>query len=174
MTDYAAAERIAELEARVARIEDERAIRELIARYGILGDICRDEDWVALFAEDGAMNVRLEGVERMPTLLAEFVQGHDRLREFVSNPEGHHRRDYYGKCMHAQGLNTVIRIDHDDAVANSYSFLLQSKPDGIALLNASNNQWRFRRTDGQWRIVERRCRSIGHADYVGNIDATTS
>jgi hypothetical protein len=172
MSDESLRARIGQLEARVTACEDEREIRELIARYGILGDVCRDAEWVALFAEDGAMDVRLAGLGGMPTLLRERSVGREQLREFVSSPEGHHRPGYYGKSMHAQGLNVVVRVRGDEARANSYSLLLQHDGQRIVVLNAANNEWKFRKVAGQWQIVERRCRSVGDDEYVGNIEAT--
>jgi hypothetical protein len=164
--------RLEALEARVAGYEDERAIRELLARYGILGDVCRDDECLSLFTDDGVTDVSLAGLGGMPSLLQPRSIGHDQLREFVSNPAGHHQPGYYGKCMHAQGLNTVVHVQGTSATANSYSLLLKHDGERLVLLNAANNEWKFRKEGGTWRIQERRCRSVGDDEYVGNIEST--
>ena len=172
MDDESLNARLEALEARITAYEDERAIRELLARYGILGDVCRDEEWVSLFTDDGVMDVSLAGLHGMPSLLRPRSVGHDELREFVSNPAGHHQPGYYGKCMHAQGLNTVVHVQGTSATANSYSLLLKHDGEHLVLLNAANNEWKLRKEGGTWHIEERRCRSVGDEQYVGNIEST--
>ena len=51
--------RLEALEARVQELEDERAIRELLARYGYTADTCKDEAFVDLYTEDGTMKLSL-------------------------------------------------------------------------------------------------------------------
>jgi SnoaL-like domain len=49
--------RSAAREQRVQELEDERAIRELLARYGFNADACRDEASINRYTEDGVMNL---------------------------------------------------------------------------------------------------------------------
>ena len=58
MTDPADLEaRIEALEARVLELEEDRAIRDLLARYGFTADTCQDEAFVELYTSDGRMKV---------------------------------------------------------------------------------------------------------------------
>jgi hypothetical protein len=41
----------------VTELEDDRSIRELLAGYGYTADTCRDDDYLALYTEDGVMNL---------------------------------------------------------------------------------------------------------------------
>jgi hypothetical protein len=42
----------------------------------------------------------------------------------------------------------------------------------ILELLARYDQWRLRKTGGEWRIVERRVRHVGGEEYRTNLDAT--
>src|SRR4051812_23545510 len=106
--------RIRKLEARVEELEDERAIRELLARYGYNADNCRDEAYLALFTEDGAMNLSSAQYAGMPRW-----EGQAALKAFITDPKVHHRPGFYGNSMHMQGNNMVSHISGDTAVVNS-------------------------------------------------------
>jgi hypothetical protein len=49
--------RLLKLEARIRELEDERHIRELLARYGYNADCCRDKEYVELYTDDGVMDL---------------------------------------------------------------------------------------------------------------------
>jgi hypothetical protein len=158
--------RIAKLEARIEELEDERAIRELLARYGYNADCCRDEAYVDLYTEDGAIEVAA-GANHFRHI------GKDQIRGFIKDPNGHSAPGFYGKAMHVQGNNVVVHVHGDEATVNSYSIVLHG--DGSMtpkLLTAGNNQWELRKVDGRWLIVERRRRNLGDERYIGNLDAT--
>jgi hypothetical protein len=162
-------ERVARLEARIEELEDDRAIRELLARYAYNADGCRDEAYVQLYTEDGAMDLSggQGNVRRW--------QGHEALREFITDTTGHQAPGFYGRAMHVQGNNVVTHIDGDDAIVNSYSIVLAGDPNGgpkISLFSAGNNQWTLKKQGGKWLIKERRRRHIGDDWYITNLDAT--
>ena len=99
-----------ELEKRVQALEDERSLRELLARYAFNADLGRSEAYVALYAEDGAIDgahARHEGREE----LLRFITG-----------KGH--KSIEGRCQHFNCGPDILYIDGDEAVAEGYSFLL--------------------------------------------------
>lgn len=167
MADSELLARVAKLEARIEELENEREIRELLARYGFNADCCRDDEYIELYTENGAIDLTTGGggIRRW--------QGKDELRKFISDPNAHHAPGFYGHAMHMQGNNVVIKIEDGEAVVNSYSIVLQG--DGTSapvFFSAGNNQWRMRKVDGRWLIEERRRRHIGDDRYIHNLDGT--
>jgi len=57
--------RLEALEARVQELEDERAIRDLLSRYGYTADSCKDEAFVDLYTNNFAyVSHRLHGASQ--------------------------------------------------------------------------------------------------------------
>ena len=166
--------RLEELEARLGEIEDERAVRDLINRYGYHADCQRDEEWVDLWTEDGVYDLlsTVNYPDGSTRVLEQSWSGRDGLRELITDPLGHHRPGFYGHSMHTGGSSMVVHIDGDTAVANSYSFLYQEHDGAVELVSAANNQWTLRRTDGRWLLRERRRRQVGTQEFRDNLDAT--
>ena len=166
--------KIKSLAARVTELEDERELRELLARYGYNADVCRDEEYIDLYTDDGIMNLgdtldasdgtRSPGIRRW--------EGKVGLTEFIKDPKGHSHPDAYGKRMHVQGNNVACHIKGDEAIVNSYSIVLLRKGDDVALVSAGNNEWAMRKVNGKWHIKERIRRHIGGEEYHGNLEAT--
>jgi SnoaL-like domain len=166
--------RIAKLEARVRDLEDDRAIRDLLARYAFTADNCKDDAFVNLFTEDAEVSVTAPprgDTDRAGKGVLTW-RGKGELQKFIGDPLNHHRPGRYGKWMHAQGNNLVTHIHGDEAVANSYSVVFLSEEGEVKLVSAGNNHWVFERIDGRWLIKERRRREIGDEHYTGNLDAT--
>jgi hypothetical protein len=161
------------LKARIGELEDDRAIRDLLARYGYNADSCRDDAYIALYTDDGS--IVLTGAQASAAHGGKGTvswHGKEELRSFISDPNGHHRAGYYGNYMHLQGNNLVTHIVGDEAVANSYSVVFVGEGDGVKLLSAGNNQWQLRKVDDQWLIKERRRSQVGDDHYISNLDAT--
>jgi hypothetical protein len=156
---------IAKLEARILELEDERAIRELLARYGYNADCCRDKEYIDLYTDDGAIDISMWG----GTIR---WQGKQQLWDFITKPDGHHAVDFYGKAMHVQGNNVKIHIFGDNAIANSYSMVLVGAETDVRLFRGGNIQWTLRKVDGTWLIKEKRLRFVGDSLYIKNLDAT--
>jgi hypothetical protein len=149
-------------------LEDERAIRALLARYAFHADRCLDDAWVSIFAEDGVIDIDVGDVSEGTTYQH---RGTAELREWISRM---HQREGFrpGKMMHLPLCNLVSYIDHDTAVADTYSVVIQHEDGETALQSAGNNEWRLVKVDGRWLIRERRRRSIGSAAYLRNLEAT--
>jgi hypothetical protein len=163
--------RLAALEARVQELEDDRAIRELLARYGFTADNCKDEEFVNLFTDDGVMNLTASGDTDRDGKGVILWRGKDELLKFITDPGNHQRPGRYGKWMHVTADNLVTHVNGDEAIANSYSVVFLGE-GGVQLVSAGNNQWHLQRVDGRWLIKERRRRQLGDEYYTANLDAT--
>ena len=130
-----------DLEARVAALEDELALRQLLARFAFLEDTGRDAEWVALWTEDGVYD--LDGTQ---------VVGHAALRALM--PE-------YRHWMHTHSATLEVRVEGDTAVALGYTVLHQERDGAIAPISAASNRWTFRRVEGRWLVAGRVRRQIG-------------
>jgi hypothetical protein len=154
--------RLAELEQRVAQLEDEREIRELLSRYGYYADACLDDDYYGLFTDDCAMDVS-SGREPDPYEVIRW-EGQDAMREFMSVRTAGQGDGFAGRSLHMQGNNLAIALHGDTATANGYSFILHQDGPQIRLKSASVNEWHLRRENGRWKIVERKRRMVGAPD----------
>jgi hypothetical protein len=157
--------KIEALTARVTELEEERAIRELLARYGYNHDLERNEQAVNLFTEDGVIDLGGGGA------LMRY-EGRDKIREFVNNPQGHHNPEWHGKRMHLMGNNVVCHIKGDEAVVNNYVVLLGRRGEEIKIESAGNQQTTVKKVKGKWLISERRRRHIGGEGFLDNLEAT--
>ncbi len=159
MVDYA--ERIKKLEDRITELEDDREIRELLARYGFNADGGRDQSYVDLYTDDGVVNIGTtvaygagyDGIVRF--------DGKKEIMRFITDGNAH--KAIQGRCMHVQGNNLATVIDGDGARAYSYSIvLLKVTPDSesLVLRSAGYNEWLLKKVDGRWHIQERIRRAI--------------
>ena len=137
---------LAELEKRLQRIEDERAIERLIASYGPLVDAGEADSTAALWATDGSYDVD-----------EWLMRGRDDVAAMVRSDahQGLIRRG----CCHFLGP-AVVTVDGDDAVAVCESVLLIRRDDGYVAARAGANHFRLHRTDGRWEIVVRTTRAL--------------
>jgi hypothetical protein len=155
-------QRLASLETKLVLLEDEKAIRELLSRYGYYADACLDDDYFDLFTEDCIMDVS-SGAAEDPYAVVRW-EGLDAMKEFMSVRTAGHGGGFYGRSLHVQGNNLTVRIDGNHAVASGYSFILQQKDTGIALISASVNEWDLRKREGRWLIHMRKRRMVGAPD----------
>jgi hypothetical protein len=152
------------LKTRVRELEDDREIRELLARYGFLADQGLDEEFVGLFTDDGEMELTAPGVRDKVV----GWRGHDGLLSFITGQD--HKTDPHlvkaeGRRMHGQGNNLRTYIDGDVAVAESYSLVLTKGEDGKIDLDGGSNRWTLHRVDGRWKIRKRMRRGMGMASF---------
>lgn len=162
--------RLKAIEARLQMLEDDRAIRELLARYGFNADYGRAKEYVDLYTEDGVMNlgtivtrgVGYEGIQRW--------EGKRQLMEFITDPRAH--KAIEGRCMHVQGNNLVTYIKGNEAVAESYSIVLLREENDTIVRSAGFNHWTLRKVNSKWLIKERKRRAIGGEEYREVITAT--
>jgi len=141
-------ERLALLEQRLRRAEDELAIARVMASYGPLVD-AGDADGVAgLWAEDGEYDV--DGWQ---------MRSRADVAEMVRSPA--HQGLIDGGSAHFLGP-VRIDLDGDEAVAVCESILVRYNRDGSGyqVWRASANHVTLRRTTPGWQIVTRTTRAL--------------
>ncbi|WP_456835903.1 nuclear transport factor 2 family protein [Bradyrhizobium sp. USDA 4509] len=139
------------LEERVQRIEDDKAIRELLARYGFNIDVGRIEAFVDLFTKDGVLNKSYPADDFRPESVVR-CEGRDALRASMREWKALEQVD--GPALHFMGNNLRTQIDGDNAIAEGYNFTVSRRGAEMVIDYVAINRWTLRRTDGQWRIVE--------------------
>jgi uncharacterized protein (TIGR02246 family) len=139
--------RLALLETRVRRLEDELAIQRHIVAYGFAVDTGDADATARLFAEDGVYDV--DG-----TLI---MNGREGVRSMVRS-ERH--RSLLPNCAHTIGP-AVVALDGDRAVATAYSRIYVRRKDGIELLRLSFNRFELERRGDAWEITRRTTRLVG-------------
>ena len=141
--------RLEALEQRLRAVEDELAVHRTIVRYGFAVDIGDADRTAAVFAPDGIYDADVR-----------LMRGRDDVRDMVRS-ERH--QNMVGRCAHQIGP-AVVRIDGDRATALGYSRVYLKEDGGIGVYRVSYNHWQLERRRGEWQIVHRRTRLLGHAE----------
>jgi hypothetical protein len=163
---------IEELERRLQLLEDERELRTLLARYSFNADLGRSREYTALYLEDGAIDTGVQRFDGQEDILWKFITG-----------AGHRGLEARG-VQHFTTGPLIFYIDGDEAEAEGYSLVLvkegevRNQVNGamlpeIGVYTSNFNHWRFRRLEGEWRIVERFIRPIGSQERWDVITRTT-
>ena len=136
--------------ARLARLEDERAVLDNLHRYGHSIDYGLDEDWVDCFLPDGRFEVR----RRLEPDNHTVCEGADALRRFVAN----HTRPPAGYHKHLV-VDSRIVVARDRATSVSYFIRVDADMEsgGRSFVNAMGryHDTLARCDDGRWRFIER-------------------
>jgi uncharacterized protein (TIGR02246 family) len=146
---------LADLVARLRRLEDDRDIRQLIASYGPAVDAGDPEATARLWATDGIYDVdgwRMEGRADVHAMISS--QAHQKL---VAKGCSH----FLGPC--------VVTVTGDEAVAVCESLVLVrdgSEKGAYRVWRATAHHFALRRIDDQWQISIRTSRVLD-----GNPDA---
>lgn len=135
------ADRVAALEARLSRMEDERAVANLIASYGPLADSGNAEGTAALWEQDGVYDV--------DELL---MTGREQIAAMVRSR--HHRSWIEGGCAHLVGPPHV-RVDGDEATAVCHSLMIVRRDSRYVVRRATANHWRLRKGPDGWHVTTR-------------------
>jgi uncharacterized protein (TIGR02246 family) len=139
-------ERLARLEQRLQRLEDELAITRLVSSYGPLVDAGEADAVAGLWTEDGTYDV--EGWS---------MTGREDIRAMVES-EGHQGL-IAGGCSHFLGPARVA-VDGDAAVAVCESLLVRHRDSGYSVRRAGANRFELRRGPDGWHIVHRTTRAL--------------
>lgn len=136
-----------DVEARLARLEDEREILRTLHRYGQSIDYGDEAAWVDCFAEDGVFDVRSprgHGLNRL-------VSGREELRRFISR---HSRApDLWHKHLLVEPL---IEIDRDEATCSSYlAVVMEHESRPVLRVFGRYRDRLVRCDDGRWRLKHR-------------------
>ena len=142
--------RVEELTRRVQRLEDERAVVDLLTRYGFGVDSDEADGTAAMYAE--GCTVEVDGTTSMRSRddVAAMVRG-----------RGH--QSILPRCAHQMGPFSV-RVDGDTATATGYGRVYLRSDDGFEVWRVSAGRWELRRRGEGWEVAHRWTRSIGTAD----------
>ncbi len=134
----------------MARLEDERAVIDLLTRYGFAVD-SNDPTATASMYGEGCV-VEIDGDDRIrgPEDMAAMVQG-----------KGH--QSLLPNCAHQMGPFSV-RVDGDRATATGYGRVYLRTADGFDIWRVSAGRWELERRDGRWQVTHRATRAIGSAE----------
>ena len=120
------------------RIEDQFAIRELVARYNYAIDEGRPEEWVGTFVPDGTFESSLLGKHTGADALLAFAKG------YIAAFSGRH-------CT----SDFVVDVDGDDARSRCYLIAVNTAAAPIISATAVYEDV-LRRTPDGWRFVHRK------------------
>jgi hypothetical protein len=143
---------LADMAARLRRLEDERDIARLIASYGPAVDAGDPDAAARLWATDGVYDV---DVLRMYSRAD--------VRAMVSS--ANHQNLVAKGCCHFLGP-CVVTVDADSAVAVCESLVLvrddpvDSDVQSYRVWRATANHFALRRIDGRWQIAARTSRLL--------------
>lgn len=139
-------ERLAALENRLQRLEDEREITRLITAYGPLVDAGDAEAVAALWEPDGVYDVD-----------EIFMRGREQIEAMVRSDN--HQGWITGGCAHFLGPAHVT-VDGDHAVAICHSLMVVHGDEGFVLRRATAHHWELRRGAAGWRATRRTSRVL--------------
>jgi len=134
----------AELEAAVDRLESASAIKRLQRAFGYYLDAGRWDEAAALFAEDGTIELGLDGVYR----------GRERVREYLRALGGGRAGLERGTIHEWFQLQPVVHVarDGETAKARWRTFLVAGELGKRALWGEGPYENEYARQDGVWRI----------------------
>ncbi|WDF74320.1 nuclear transport factor 2 family protein [Novosphingobium sp. KACC 22771] len=131
------------IKARLRRLEDLEAIRDLIAHYGPMADAGASEGIAALFMPDGSYTI---------TGFTE-AQGREAIGALLDTPS--HRQLMRDGCAHLLGPVT-IKLNGDHATATGHSVVFHHKGSEFVVFRVAANRWYLQRAkDGQWAVARR-------------------
>jgi hypothetical protein len=185
--DMTAADKVAELEQRLGKVEDLLAIRNLQHAYGYYLDKCLYDEVVDLFAEDGEV-IFIGGVYKGKKGAARLYAG-----RFRSNFAGGKNGPSYGRLLDHPILQDVITVAGDRGTAKArFRVLMQAGTHELAATPQTPvRQWfegglyenDYVREDGVWKIKRLFYRAFWHGsvehgwaytppEYVPNASVT--
>ena len=135
------------IDARLRRLEDERAVLRTLHLYGQCIDKGREEEYLDLWTDDAAFDAR----GRSPGDVTRVVRGRAALAEFAAGfsrpPLGWHQH---------QVLEPVVDVDGDTATATSYFAVLREEEDApLVWVFGRYRDTLARCADGRWRFTLR-------------------
>ncbi len=139
-------DRLAALEARLRRLEDEQEITRLVASYGPLVDAGAAEEVAALWTEDGVYDV-----DEL------YMGGRAEVHAMVESDA--HQGLIAGGCCHFLGPAHVT-VDGDRATAVCHSILLVHHKERFLPVRVGANHWELERTSSGWRTTRRATRAL--------------
>jgi hypothetical protein len=138
---------LAELRERIGVLEDELAVRRVIAAYG-----------PAVDSGDSAATGALWTREAVYDMDVGVLDGRDEITAMVDGPV--HQEIIGGGSAHAIGP-AVVDLHGDEATAITYSQLFRGDgKGGFWIWRVAANRWELARTPEGWRVVRRTTRLL--------------
>ena len=139
-------QRFQALEEKVAGLQDQIAIYQLIAHYGPLADGADNEDrrqkTGALFSENGVYDLGNDWKAHGPQEVADMLAG-DMHRDLIAHGSAH-----------VMGLPYVL-VDGDRATAFSYSRVYRHRDGVFTVWRVAANRWELVRGERGWEVTRR-------------------
>jgi len=135
------ADRLARLEERLTRLEDEREIARLIASYGPLVDAGDATGVAALWEPDGVYDVD-----------EWLMTGSHQVEAMVRSDA--HQGWIAGGCAHFVGPPHVT-VTGNEAVAVCHSLMVTHADGEYRVHRATANHWQLRKGEHGWRVTTR-------------------
>ena len=136
-------EQIAELAARLRRLEDESAIQRLLMSYGPAADAGLTSFAGSVWLEDGVYDWDAKGEPYLGSAQVDkMLQG-----------DGHQGLIAKG-AAHFAGP-PIIEVKGDKATALNYTLVMLRVEDGFKLWRASAVRWDLERSGSSWRVRQR-------------------
>ena len=150
-----------DFQVRLQAVEDELAIRNLIASYGLAVD-CGDTDAAAaLHTTDCVYEVAAPGSGRNDNERhvedSLVLEGHGAIREMLN---GASHQALLPNCAHTAGPLRV-EVLGDSASVTGYSRLYHCEGETVHLVRLGFNRWLLRREESGWRIQRRTSCPVG-------------
>jgi ketosteroid isomerase-like protein len=146
------------LEQRVGRLEDQRAIQEVIYNFSWGTDRNHRELFLDVFTEDGILHFKPGPGVPGGSLPSDPIIGHHQLAAFYDRRQ--RGQDPWPKHVN---VNAVIKVEGDEATAESAIIFFLERGAVPELVSTGRYLDKFRRcADGKWRIAHR----IGHVDSL--------
>jgi len=140
------------LESRIARVEAELAIRNVIARYGMAADCGDIESALACHTEDAVYVVSNPNAGRGGKTGDLELKGHKAISDMLSS-EMH--QSLLPNCAHTVGP-LLVEVDGHSASVLGYSRVYHDQK----LMRLAINHWTLHK-DSTWKIARRESRVMG-------------
>jgi hypothetical protein len=158
-------DRMRRLETRVAALDDQVQLYQLMSSYGPLVDGGDAEGAAALWVEDGVYDWGGGEMARASGKVTEGAEGaafgRDAIADMVRG--AYHQRIIHEGAGHVLGLPHVV-LDGDTATAISYSRLYRYDGENFRVWRVAANRWEFARTPQGWRVERRVNRVLNGAE----------
>lgn len=147
-----------EFEHRLAAVEAELAIRNVIARYGLAADCgnveiavdCHTEDAVYIVSDPDAGRDKAAGRDLE-------LAGHEAI---AATLQSERHQSLLPNCAHTVGP-LVVEVMQDTAKVIGYSRVYNTVNDQAHLMRVAFNCWDMRKEDHVWKIARRESRVMG-------------
>ncbi len=155
--------RVERLGAEAQRVEDINDIARIVRAYGYYLDKGFWAEAAGLFAEDGALEVGVDGVYRGRDRIHEAIAGYNR------GIAGAEPGLPFGQFNHHMQLQPVVTIAPDGmtAKARSREWALLGQYEDFAAWSTAVMETDFRKENGVWKIAYRRIFTEFEAPYQG-------